>query len=76
MFKRLTPRTIEQKAAACHLNDCFGPNDAELSTAFVPYRIRPLGAHLDHQGGKVCPNARPLASQGIGGGTVWIECVC
>ena len=53
MFKWLTPRTIEPKAAASHLNDCFGPNDAELSVAFVPYRIRPLGAHLDHQGGKV-----------------------
>ena len=53
MFKRVTPRTIEPKAAASHLNDCFGSNDSELGVAFVPYRIRPLGAHLDHQGGKV-----------------------
>lgn len=53
MFKRLTPNTIGWRAAASALDDCFGPKDVELRTAFVPYRIRPLGAHLDHQGGKV-----------------------
>ena len=53
MFKRLTPGAIDWKAAASALDDCFGPKDVELRTAFVPYRIRPLGAHLDHQGGKV-----------------------
>ena len=53
MFKRLTPSIIDWKAAASALDDCFGPRDLELRTAFVPYRIRPLGAHLDHQGGKV-----------------------
>ena len=35
------------------LDQAFGDCSSELKGVFAPYRIRPLGAHLDHQGGPV-----------------------
>ena len=35
------------------LEDAFGAPSAEVRTVFVPYRVCPLGAHVDHQLGQV-----------------------
>ena len=35
----------------------FAPADAEIGTVVSPYRICPLGAHVDHQGGPVLGTA-------------------
>ena len=48
------PTVHEQVAAATAvLHDTFAVHLAETRTIFVPYRISPLGAHVDHQGGQI-----------------------
>lgn len=48
------PTVNDQKAAATAvLTTTFSVNPAEVRCRFVPYRISPLGAHIDHQGGQI-----------------------
>ncbi len=48
------PTASEQKVAAMTvLTTTFSTNPADMRCLFVPYRICPLGAHVDHQGGHV-----------------------
>ncbi|MCB9420274.1 MAG: hypothetical protein H6667_10730 [Ardenticatenaceae bacterium] len=48
------PTVNDQKAAATAvLHSTFPVNPTEVRTRFVPYRISPLGAHVDHQGGQI-----------------------
>jgi len=49
----LKPKVPEMQLARDELDQAFGHRSAELKGVFAPYRIRPLGAHLDHQGGPV-----------------------
>ncbi len=48
------PSADEQVAAATAvLLDTFPVDSADIRQVFMPYRICPLGAHIDHQGGHV-----------------------
>lgn len=48
------PSIDEQVAAATAvLLDTFAVDSADIRQIFMPYRICPLGAHIDHQGGHV-----------------------
>lgn len=48
------PTVNDQKAAATAvLTTTLSINPTEIRTRFVPYRISPLGAHVDHQGGQI-----------------------
>lgn len=53
MISLLESKNPELAYAEKMLDQAFGTSDASLNHVFVPYRIRPLGAHLDHQGGPV-----------------------
>jgi len=51
---QLFPTVSDQKAlATAVLTTTFSVDPAEIRTRFVPYRISPLGAHVDHQGGQI-----------------------
>ncbi len=53
------PAVEEQMAVATAvLQDAFGVDPSAARQLFVPYRIVPLGAHVDHQGGHLL--GRPI----------------
>ncbi|MCA9918601.1 MAG: hypothetical protein KC445_11655 [Anaerolineales bacterium] len=45
--------TEQKRAATAVLTSAFSTNQANVRSLFVPYRISPLGAHVDHQGGQI-----------------------
>jgi galactokinase/galacturonokinase len=48
------PTVNEQKrSATAVLTNTFSVNPSEMHRLFVPYRMSPLGAHVDHQGGQI-----------------------
>ena len=53
------PAQREQAAAAAALTAKLGVNPDSVRGIFVPYRIVPLGAHVDHQGGQVLGRTIP-----------------
>ncbi len=53
MLKSFLPISELVAAATAKLVDTFRIDPAAIRHLFVPYRICPLGAHVDHQGGHV-----------------------